>query len=199
VEGVEEASFGLVLFGEAKFLGELMRGDDGAFGIKAVLGGVSFQDKAHIGYQRGTFDEEGSQVGKEAEGFVELDQVGFEVHQVGVFVLFGASFVGVGRRCDFVYELEEGSIALDRGVLVEGLEERVFEVGCSAWGIGGLARRCGARGEGVGSKQEGGFSEEFLEGAGVCQHPSKRSRIRKALRSWSRPREAVLLPWGALC
>ena len=171
MEGLEEESFGLVSFGEAKFLGELMRGEDGAFRIKAVLGGVSFQDKAHIGYQRGTFDEEGSQVGKALEGFVELDQVGFEVHQVGVFVLFGASFVGVGGRCDFVYELEEGSIALDGGVLVEGLEERVFEVGCSAWGIGGLARRCGARGEGVGSKQAGGFSEEFLEGAGVRQHP----------------------------
>ena len=69
MEGVEEASFGLVLFGEAKFLGELMRGDDGAFGIKAVLGGVSFQGKAHMGYQRGTFDEEGSQVGKELEGW----------------------------------------------------------------------------------------------------------------------------------
>jgi len=105
------------------------------------------------------------------EGFVELDQVGFEIHQVGVFVVFGASFVGVGRRCDFIYQVEDGLIALDRGVFVEGLEERVFEVGCSAWGIGGLARRCGACGAGVGSPQVGSVSEEVLEGAGVRQPP----------------------------
>ena len=37
VQGVQEESFGLVLFGEAKFLGELMCGEDGAFGIKAEL------------------------------------------------------------------------------------------------------------------------------------------------------------------
>ena len=104
-----------------------MCGDDGALGLKAVLRGVSFQDKAHIGYQRGTFSEEGSQVGKEAEGFVELDHVGFEIHQVAVFPLLGASFVGIGERCDLVYEVKEDSIALDRGVLVEGLEEGVFE------------------------------------------------------------------------
>lgn len=110
-------------------------------------------------------------MGKEVEGFVELDQVGFEVHQVGVVVLFGASLVGVGGRYDVVYELEEGSIALDRGVFVEGLEERVFEVGCSAWGVGGLERRWGASGEGVRLLQGGSVSEEVLEGVGVRQHP----------------------------
>lgn len=170
-DGLQEESVGAILFARPKFLGDLLRGEDGAVGIKAVLGGVSFQDKAHRGSQRGTFAEEGSQVGNAVEGFVELDQLGFEVYLVGVFAFFGASFVGIGGRCDVVYELEEGSIALDGGVLVEGLEEGVFEVGCSAWGIGGLARRCGARGEGVRSPQVGSFSEEVLEGEGVRQHP----------------------------
>jgi len=131
-EGIQEEAFASVFFGEAEFLGELMRGDDGALGIKAVLRGVSFQDKAQVGYQSGPFDEEGSQVGKESEGFVELDQIGFQIPQVGVFPLLGASFVGVWGRCDLVYEVKEGSIALDGGVLVEGFEERMFEVGCSA-------------------------------------------------------------------
>ena len=129
---MQEESFGAIFFARPKFLGELVCGDDGALGIKAVLRGVSFQDKAHIGYQRGTFDEKGSQVGKEAERFVELDRVGFEVYLVGIFPLFGASFVGVGGRCDLVYERKEASIALERGVLVEGFEEGVFEVGGSA-------------------------------------------------------------------
>ena len=129
---MQEEFFGAILFARPKFLGELVCGGDGALGIKAILGRVSFQDKAHRGCQSGTFDEEGSQVGKEAEGFVALDQVGFELPQVAVFPLFGASFVGIGERCDLVYEVKEDSIALDRGVLVEGLEEGVFEVGGSA-------------------------------------------------------------------
>lgn len=168
MEGLEEESFGLVLFGEAKFLGELMCGEDGAFGIKAVLGGVSFQDKAHIGYQRGPFDEEGSQVGKEAEGFVELDQVGFEVDQVGVFPFFGTSFVGVGRRSDFLYEVEEGAIPLDGRVLVDGFEEGMFEVGCAPWYVGDLGKRGGGSGQYLSA---GSFSEEVFEGEGVSQDP----------------------------
>ncbi len=55
-DALEEESFGLVFFGEAEFLRELVSGDDGALGIKAVLGGVSFQGKAHIGYQGRPFD-----------------------------------------------------------------------------------------------------------------------------------------------
>ena len=55
-DGLEEEAFGLVFFGEAEFLGELVSGDDGELGIKAVLGGVSFQDKAHPGHQGRPFD-----------------------------------------------------------------------------------------------------------------------------------------------
>jgi len=162
---------GAIFFARPKFLGALMRGDAGALGIEAILGGVSFQDKVPRGHQGRTFDEKGSQVGKESEGFVELDQIGFEHPQVAVFVLFGASVVGIGERCDFIYQVEEGLIALDRGVLVEGLEEGVFEVGCSAWGVEGLERRCGESGAGVGSRQGGSVSEEVFKGAGVRQHP----------------------------
>jgi len=35
---LQEASLGAIFFARPKFLGALMRGDDGAFGIEAVLG-----------------------------------------------------------------------------------------------------------------------------------------------------------------
>ena len=117
-----------------------MRGDDAELGIEAILGGVSFQDKAHIGYQSRPFDEEGSQVGKVLEGFVELDQVGFEITQVGVFALFGASFVRVGGRSDFLYVPEEGPRSLDGGALAKGWEVGMSEIGGGAGVVGGVGK-----------------------------------------------------------
>jgi hypothetical protein len=127
-EGLVEEVFGLVFFGRAEFLGELVRRDDGLFRVESVVGGVSFQDKAHIGDQRRTFDEELSQLGKEVEGFVELDQIGLEIDPVGVFPLLRTPFVGVLRGCEFIDQIEEEPIACYGGVLVHGFEEGVLDV-----------------------------------------------------------------------
>ena len=159
-EGLVEEGFGLVLFCTAEFLGELVSRDDRFFWVKAVLGGVSFQRKPDKDHQSWSFDEELSQLGEEADRFFALDQIGFEVDKIGVLPLSGASFVGVGRRSEFVYEIEEGTIALDGGILVDGIEEGMFPVGSGARCVGRLGRRWGGGSLWAGSGPEGSVGEE---------------------------------------
>jgi hypothetical protein len=86
-----------------------------------------------------------------------------------------------------VYEIKEGSIALDGGVFVEGLEEGVFEVGVvrevlEGWkgAVEHATREFGA------GKVKASRRRSLRERVWASIH-AKLSRIRKALRRWSTP------------
>ena len=76
--------------------------------------------------------------------------------------------MGVGRRSDFIYQIEEEAIPLDGRVLVEGFEEGMFKIGGVPCSVGGFGKRGGGSGQYL---RAGSFSEEVFEGEGVGQHP----------------------------